>query len=72
MLLLFVHVGLGRILLVDTLRTVRPDVVIQIVCTSQGRNLPSMDAELVARDPGWMTSAVRTTAAVDAACDHKA
>ena len=51
--------GLGRILLVDTLRMVQPDVVIQVVCTSQGRNLPTMDPALVASSPGWLTSTVR-------------
>ena len=50
--------GHGLILLTDTLRTVRPDVVLQIDSASHGRNLPEVSREFAAREFGWLTQRV--------------
>ena len=62
-LTLFLHLGLGLILLVDTIRSIQPDVVVQIDSASVGRNLPFITPDFVAFQPGWLTSAVTSKTA---------
>ncbi|RUS82672.1 hypothetical protein EGW08_009575 [Elysia chlorotica] len=45
--------GIGLMLLVDTVKLVQPDIVVQIESHNQAINLPAVTHELVALEEGW-------------------